>query len=1213
MDQAPADIELRNIIDKLAQFVARNGPEFEHMTKNKQKDNPKFSFLFGGEYFNYYQYKVTTEQAILKQKGMNTMSNSDPRSNAMHQSSVAPSMNNVGMPHNNGLSNPMPPSLMVQGPPPNMPPPPNISAPLGHMPPQNSRPYGALQTELATLQTQQSTLQDQVRQSEQNLAAHHAALMSQQQGKVEEAVRQAQDNALQTVAQSTNTDLQAFDTVLQPIIDSCTKDSISAGKAWILQHSTTLPSNQVIAKHLLKRVIQETTFNHKLHIIYLVNDVLHHCARKKSMDLRKAMESVVVPMFCNASLAATEEQVTKLNKLLSLWESKSNYFEEGIIEKLKNPTASWTEYQSNVMSQHASAITSITATTKQTYDNYQAQHQAFVNHAMRQIQTIEQQKMAIDKQLKAPQAAMNPSSVPPAHTMPPLSGPPPNAGSMPASGPPPQMQQAPAPPRISHHSDLPPHERLSHSDRPPHDTDQRFGGPPLHDTDQRFGGPPPHDKDGRFGGPPQHDKDVGYGGRPPHDEDGPGRYGGPPAHDKEGSSRFGPPPHEKERTSRFGPPLIDNDGRYGGPMHENEDRYRDSMPRDNDGRYGGPPRENEGRYGGPPHESEGRYGGPPPHDNEGRFNDGPPSRYGGPPGSDHGRPPYRDGDRHYSGPPPPHDERRHHFLGGHEQGRPPPLFGPPQHDIDGAPMYGGGHPHHDGGRPPHMDGGRPPFMDSECPPPLFGGPPSHEHSRPPFHEGPPNDGRPPFGGPHDGRPPFSGMPPRDGDGHYGGPPHPLHDGGRPKFGGPPHHGGHHGGPPHASPPPFGMDSDYPSHRDSSHVPHPSYGGPHGPPIRGEQSDDDFGPPHGPPHGPPMGGHNQGDGFNQSASWNAPPPSQHGQLLPDFSKPPPGFGPPPTMGGGGPPVVPPQNQPPPLMAQEIKLEELMPTMPYFDLPAGLMVPLVKLEDHNYKSLDPDAIRLPPPAPPSDRLIAAVEQFYAPPNHDSPRDSDGWEKLALYEYYRAKNNAKKRKEEDIEDGIREKSRSPTPITRPRSKSPSPPKKRYRSNSRTRSRSRSRSRGRSRSRTPPTVGRDNSSSSNHRRSGSSRSSRRRRRNNKSGSDSTTPRGDRNDRSPTPPSFLGSTYSNPSQQMGLDESNKGHQLLRKMGWGGAGLGANEQGIEAPISGGDIRDRSDQYKGVGINLNDPYENFRKSKGQAFITRMKARAEERAEERGDRE
>lgn len=57
------DQDLRNIIDKLAQFVARNGPEFEKMTKNKQKNNPKFSFLYGGEHFNYYQYKVTTEQA----------------------------------------------------------------------------------------------------------------------------------------------------------------------------------------------------------------------------------------------------------------------------------------------------------------------------------------------------------------------------------------------------------------------------------------------------------------------------------------------------------------------------------------------------------------------------------------------------------------------------------------------------------------------------------------------------------------------------------------------------------------------------------------------------------------------------------------------------------------------------------------------------------------------------------------------------------------------------------------------------------------------------------------------------------------------------------------------------------------------------------------------------------------------------------------------
>lgn len=47
----------------MAQFVARNGPEFEEMTKNKQKGNPKFDFLFGGEYYPYYRFKVNNEQA----------------------------------------------------------------------------------------------------------------------------------------------------------------------------------------------------------------------------------------------------------------------------------------------------------------------------------------------------------------------------------------------------------------------------------------------------------------------------------------------------------------------------------------------------------------------------------------------------------------------------------------------------------------------------------------------------------------------------------------------------------------------------------------------------------------------------------------------------------------------------------------------------------------------------------------------------------------------------------------------------------------------------------------------------------------------------------------------------------------------------------------------------------------------------------------------
>ena len=36
---------------------------------------------------------------------------------------------------------------------------------------------------------------------------------------------------------------------------------------------------------------------------------------------------------------------------------------------------------------------------------------------------------------------------------------------------------------------------------------------------------------------------------------------------------------------------------------------------------------------------------------------------------------------------------------------------------------------------------------------------------------------------------------------------------------------------------------------------------------------------------------------------------------------------------------------------------------------------------------------------------------------------------------------------------------------------------------------------------------------------------------------------------------------------------MLKKMGWEGAGLGAEEQGIQEPVKGGEVRDKLDKYK----------------------------------------
>lgn len=84
------------------------------------------------------------------------------------------------------------------------------------------------------------------------------------------------------------------------------------------------------------------------------------------------------------------------------------------------------------------------------------------------------------------------------------------------------------------------------------------------------------------------------------------------------------------------------------------------------------------------------------------------------------------------------------------------------------------------------------------------------------------------------------------------------------------------------------------------------------------------------------------------------------------------------------------------------------------------------------------------------------------------------------------------------------------------------------------------------------------------------------------------------------------------LPADNKGAQLMAKMGWtSGKGLGSSEsvsvaklfrkvtsllQGIVNPVSGGEVRDRNEQFMGFGRTL-DPYEQFRKQRSGSYYDR----------------
>ena len=55
--QPPPDV--RAIVDKTAQFVAKNGPEFEKRILGSEKNNAKFNFLLPADpYHAYYQSKI---------------------------------------------------------------------------------------------------------------------------------------------------------------------------------------------------------------------------------------------------------------------------------------------------------------------------------------------------------------------------------------------------------------------------------------------------------------------------------------------------------------------------------------------------------------------------------------------------------------------------------------------------------------------------------------------------------------------------------------------------------------------------------------------------------------------------------------------------------------------------------------------------------------------------------------------------------------------------------------------------------------------------------------------------------------------------------------------------------------------------------------------------------------------------------------------------
>ena len=387
----PDDPDQRNVIDKLAQFVARNGVDFERLTKEKQQNNPKFDFLFGGEFCDYYQYRLNAEQAIMRREQGPPLSGPPPL--PPHMPPMPPHSHSPG--NFNGPPNFMPPWSRPPGMPMNLPPPPMPPPPM-HMPPQ---------MQMQQMQQQLDELREQMNSSERNLAAQHDSIMSQKNEEIEKLRLDMPRRAIQTMSNNTGMSPDDFERVVEPIVEACTKENIANAKNWIISKLSSHDHYNFLTLILYLKAKRGNTFESCLHIVYLVNDLLHHAAKKNVEPLKSALRFVIPALFCEGLYLAdeNEEKAKKLSKLVAIWREHS-YLDDNVLRMLDNYNdfktgRNW--FINEVIrtmipggdGYFSASCNEIENRFNQQYHQLEMQNEEYAAHTRNQIQQIQQSKL----------------------------------------------------------------------------------------------------------------------------------------------------------------------------------------------------------------------------------------------------------------------------------------------------------------------------------------------------------------------------------------------------------------------------------------------------------------------------------------------------------------------------------------------------------------------------------------------------------------------------------------------------------------------------------------------------------------------------------------------------------------------------------------------------------------------------------------------------
>lgn len=284
----PSDPDLHNRIDKLVEYVAKNGPEFEALIREKQQDNPAYNFLFGAEGHNYYRYKLwLTTRAISPNFNPPFPPSSIP-------SSHSPTLNGSPLnPSNMGVAAGPPTSVLPASHPPSFP-----------------------------------TFYDQHQQS--------LPFLSQTRTEYEPTTK-----GFKGLSGPLPSDVAAeLNNVLSNL--NGTKDSIKGAKTWFMQRSPFAPA---LAEALRDRMFTLDDSERQLHIIFLANDILFDSLQRR-INLQEldneahAFQPVLGSMLARAynNPVNKDENQSRLERILDFWAAKEVYHKETIASLEKEMT-----------------------------------------------------------------------------------------------------------------------------------------------------------------------------------------------------------------------------------------------------------------------------------------------------------------------------------------------------------------------------------------------------------------------------------------------------------------------------------------------------------------------------------------------------------------------------------------------------------------------------------------------------------------------------------------------------------------------------------------------------------------------------------------------------------------------------------------------------------------------------------------------------------